>query len=130
MLARLNKRATAARDEGFTLIELLIVIVILGILAAIVVFAIGSTRGDATSSACKTDYKSIELAAEAAYTKSGSYPTMSKAGGVPAGSLLKSFPGGTSTDDYGFTYDSTANTITVVGTKLKNGAGIGGCDPK
>ena len=61
-------------EEGFTLIELLIVIIVLGILAAIVVFAVASTRKDSVASSCKTDVKSIELSAEAINTKSGSYP--------------------------------------------------------
>ena len=63
------------RDEqGFTLIELLIVIIILGILAAIVVFAVGNTRRDSVASTCKTDFKSLELSAEAVNTKAGAYP--------------------------------------------------------
>lgn len=63
------------RDEqGFTLIELLIVIIILGILAAIVVFAVGSTRKDSVASTCKTDFKSLELSAESVNTKVGLYP--------------------------------------------------------
>src|SRR4051812_7084366 len=71
MLARIRK----AKDEGFTLIELLIVIIVLGILAAIVVFAVGSTRKDSVASSCKTNLKSIELSAEAVNTKVGAYPT-------------------------------------------------------
>jgi general secretion pathway protein G len=61
-------------EGGFTLIELLIVIIVLGILAAIVVFAVGSTRKDSVSSSCKTNYKQVELSAEAVNTKVGSYP--------------------------------------------------------
>ncbi len=51
-------------DEGFTLIELLIVVVVLGILAAIVVFALGDQTKDATVSACKADAKSVEVASK------------------------------------------------------------------
>jgi general secretion pathway protein G len=61
-------------QEGFTLIELLIVIVILGILAAIVVFAVGGITDRGVKSACKSDLKSVEVAVEAYYAKNGSYP--------------------------------------------------------
>ena len=62
------------QDEGFTLIELLIVIVILGILAAIVVFAVGGITDRGTKSACKSDVKTFEVAVEAYKAKTGLYP--------------------------------------------------------
>jgi prepilin-type N-terminal cleavage/methylation domain-containing protein len=61
-------------DEGFTLIELLIVIVILGILAAVVVFAVGGITDKGEVSACKADLKTVEVAAEAYYAQEGNYP--------------------------------------------------------
>ncbi|HWJ08752.1 MAG TPA: prepilin-type N-terminal cleavage/methylation domain-containing protein [Nocardioides sp.] len=67
-MRRTIDRLQAARreDRGFTLIELLIVIIILGILAAIVVFSVRgiSDRGD--ESACKTEIRTVETAYEAA----------------------------------------------------------------
>lgn len=62
MFQRLRQKRS---EEGFTLIALLIVIIVLGILAAIVVFAVGTTRKDSVAAACKTSYKSAELSAEA-----------------------------------------------------------------
>ena len=64
-----------AREEGgFTLIELMIVIVILGILAGIVLFAVGGITDRGTTAACKTDVSTIQTGVEAFYAKNGSYP--------------------------------------------------------
>lgn len=49
-------------DEGFTLIELLIVIVVLGILAAVVVFSLGGVTGKSAIAACQADGTTIETA--------------------------------------------------------------------
>jgi general secretion pathway protein G len=124
-----------AKDEGFTLIELLIVIIILGILAAIVVFAVGSTRGDSLKATCKTDVKAIQLSAEAYKTKNGAYPVKTTGSGASvgqaklldaAGGTLKTWPGGTAaTDDLFLTYaaggadtDGSTYTITVAGKTM------------
>ena len=62
-LSRINRQVRDGRkDEGFTLIELLIVIVVLGVLAAVVVFALASVTGNAHQSACRADAKTIETA--------------------------------------------------------------------
>ena len=61
-------------DEGFTLIELLIVIVILGILAAVVVFAVGGITDRGKDSACKADRATLEVAVEAYYAQAGEFP--------------------------------------------------------
>lgn len=133
------QRIRSNKDEGFTLIELLIVIIILGILAAIVVFAIGSTRGDAVNSACKTNVKSIQLAAEAVKTKTGKYPATAGARGGDGllatssstdGQVLKAWPGGSDAtkDDLVFTYASGGDktyTLNVNGKNLKNKGATG-----
>ena len=60
------------QDEGFTLIELLIVIVILGILATVVVFAVGGITDRGQESACDADFKTLEVAYEAYVAQYGS----------------------------------------------------------
>jgi prepilin-type N-terminal cleavage/methylation domain-containing protein len=64
----------ARQEEGFTLIELMIVIVILGVLAGIVLFAVGGITDRGTSAACKTDVSTIETGVEAYFAKTGNYP--------------------------------------------------------
>ena len=74
-LERLRERREELGDEGgFTLIELLIVIVILGILAAIVVFAVQNLAGSSALASCKADVKTAETAAEAYKAQMGNYP--------------------------------------------------------
>jgi len=55
------------RREGFTLIELLIVVVIIGILAAIAIPKFGATREKAYVSAMKSDLRNLQSAQEMYY---------------------------------------------------------------
>jgi len=74
-LERLQERRERGDEGGFTLIELLIVIVILGILAAIVVFAVQNLTSSSVQSACRADFKTVQTAAEAYKAQMGAYPT-------------------------------------------------------
>ena len=58
-------------EGGFTLIELLIVIVILGVLAAVVIFSVGGITNKSASAACQADASTINSAAEAYYAQTG-----------------------------------------------------------
>jgi type II secretion system protein G len=76
---RLRQRREELGDEGgFTLIELLIVIVILGILAAIVVFAVQNLTGQSAQAGCQAQFKTVETAMEAYKAQVGSYPTQAQ----------------------------------------------------
>jgi prepilin-type N-terminal cleavage/methylation domain-containing protein len=104
-------------EEGFTLIELLIVIIVLGILAAIVVFAVAGTKKDALSATCKTDVKSIELSAESVLAKTGTYTSLTQVQqtdltSAPMGGLLKTFP---SNSAYTLTWTGGAVVVSAPG---------------
>ncbi len=59
------------KDKGFTLVELLIVIVILGILATVTVFAVRGITTRGKESACSADKKTLEVAVEAYFANNG-----------------------------------------------------------
>jgi general secretion pathway protein G len=62
-----------AREAGFTLVELLVVIAILGILAAIVVFAVGGMGDKGQASADKTSCSTLHTAEEAYFAQNNGY---------------------------------------------------------
>jgi len=59
------RRKGVELEPGFTLIELLIVIVVLGILAATVIFALGGVTSQSAQAACQSDGKSYQVAVAA-----------------------------------------------------------------
>ena len=73
-----EKRAN--EETGFTLIELLVVIVILGILAAVVVFSVRGIQDRGTKSACGATASAMTTAEEAYYAKNGAYAPVASAG--------------------------------------------------
>jgi general secretion pathway protein G len=98
------------QEGGFTLVELLVVIVILGILSAVAVFAVGGVTDKGKQSACKADVNSVATASEAYYAKNGAY-----AGNIAAlvtAKFLRSAPGTGS----GYTISYTASNGSVSST--------------
>ena len=105
-------------EEGFTLVELLVVIVILGILAAVAVFAVGGISDKGKQSACKADVNAVATASEAYYAKNGSYATgigvdsSSAATTLTGSKFLRTAPGTGS----GYTISYTASDGSVSST--------------
>ena len=87
MTSRIPHRILQRRDEGFTLVELLIVIVILGILATVTVFAVRGITDQGQTSACQADKKTLETAVEAWYAQNGTTADPTEAGLVTDGFL-------------------------------------------
>jgi prepilin-type N-terminal cleavage/methylation domain-containing protein len=95
-------------DEGFTLIELLVVIVILGILSAVVVFAVGGISDKGKASSCKADVSSVQTASEAYYAKNSAY-----AADIPAlvtAKFIRSAPG--TGNGYTVNYSAVDGSVT------------------
>lgn len=70
-------------DRGFTLIEILIAIIIIGILAAVVVFSVRGISDRGQDHACETDARVLATAVEA-------YLAQERVGAIPATAPLDS----------------------------------------
>jgi general secretion pathway protein G len=71
---RLERSSALAASEGFTLIEILLVVVIIGILAAVVVPKLGGRVGQAQVNAAKSSVSAIRMAVGMYEVDNGKYP--------------------------------------------------------
>jgi prepilin-type N-terminal cleavage/methylation domain-containing protein len=121
------RKAAGEMDEsGFTLIELLIVIVVLGILAGVVIFALGGVTGQSAVAACKSDGATVSTALAAFNTDNPSFAGTSNylqadllpasgggtASGVVGGPFLQSWP--SNGTHYAFTLSTTGELMLAV----------------
>lgn len=117
MQRRSNIQDKNLMQKGFTLVELLVVIVILGILAAVVVFAVTGITSKGQSSACTIEVRTVNTALQAFNAKSvnNTFPTGTAVAGATgmfgqlktAGLIQQTAPGASA--NYTPAYDGAGN---------------------
>jgi len=110
--------------KGFTLIELLIVVVIIGILAAIAIPKFAETKEKAYVTAMKSDLKNMVSAAEASFSDNNTYASYT----APTGSagVTLTFTGTATGWSATAAHASTTKRCTIaVGSAVTGGAAEG-----
>ncbi len=74
-MKKVSKKFLMRRQSGFTLIEIMVVVVILGLLAALVVPNIGSNVSEAQRTAARTQIGQIEQTLQMYHLHNGFYPS-------------------------------------------------------
>jgi len=101
--------------KGFTLIELLIVVVIIGILAAIAIPKFANTKEKAYVTAMKSDLKNMVSAAEAWFSDNDTYAGYEASANFPVGSsgVALTFSGNATGWTGGATHASSTQTCSI-----------------
>jgi type IV pilus assembly protein PilA len=123
-----------SREDGFTLIELLIVVIIMGILAAIGIAIFSGQQNKAHDAEAKTGARSAQIAMETYYTEHSSYS------GATVAELVKlqpslvdapslSVPTATSDEYIVQTESRSMSPVTFTVTRSPNSTVTRGCAP-
>ena len=111
MLMKMRGQMKKGRNQkGFTLVELMVVVVIIGILAAIAVPIYRNVQTNAAENACRANIRTLEGALEVwkADNKSGTYPDSLNV--LQTGGYIKEVPKCPLGGDYTYTQATGAVT--------------------
>lgn len=100
-----NPIQTKLKPHGFTIVELLIVIVVIGILAAITIVAYNGVQNRANDTAVQSDLRNLAMKVREVEALTGSIPTGTGATGITG--LIDKFPpakGAYATTSHNFYY--------------------------
>ncbi|HEU6451947.1 MAG TPA: prepilin-type N-terminal cleavage/methylation domain-containing protein [Gemmatimonadaceae bacterium] len=114
--------------KGFTLIELLIVVVIIGILAAIAIPKFSNTKDKAKLASVKTDIRNYMTAEEAYFSDNATYGTYAQLQAAPYNFVLSSGNAGAdkgtiSAAGYGITVTNSSISTTKNNCYVEVGTG-------
>ncbi len=98
------------QDKGFTLVELLIVIVILGILATVTVFAVRGITQRSQTNACDVERRALETAVEAYYVDVGNQQFPAGLADLATSGYVKTAP------TVAWQYNATTGAVTAPAT--------------
>ena len=116
MLSKYIEQPSLKKTKGFTIIELLVVIVIIGILAAITIVAYNGISGRAKVVAMSADLKTASSKLETDKAATGTYPA--SAAEADGGAGLKTSPGNSFT--YYADYRGQPSSYCITGTIAGN----------
>jgi prepilin-type N-terminal cleavage/methylation domain-containing protein len=116
----LEGRRGGKRDHrGFTLVELLVVVLILGVLAAVVVFSVGGITSRGRNASCVTEVREVRTAIEAFKAQSATNANPTDLNALVTAKLLETAPSkasgsnpGTPSGNAGYTYSKTTGLYT------------------
>ena len=111
--------------KGFTLIELLIVVVIIGILAAIAIPKFAATKDKAKLASVKTDIRNLMTAQEAYFSDYATYGTLAQLVTASNFTLSSGNTGAAAGAASGFTATVTNTTITSIIDQCTTQVGAG-----
>jgi len=107
-----SRRGVKRTEGGFTLVELLVVVLILGVLAAVVVFSVGGITNRGRNASCTTEVREVRTAIEAYKAQNNNTNPANLNTLVTAGLLETAPSAATPSGAAGYTYSAANGTYT------------------